>query len=104
MNVEISSHATDRCRERLGINKRAVERQANLAYNRGYYHNQMKGALRKWVDHEALNAPVPVSLYIYYNNHLFLFQKKDKGERVVLVTMLKVPTKIMKNIGNYLIK
>lgn len=104
MNVEISNHSTDRCRERLGINKRAVERQANLAIERGYYHNQMKGGLRRWVDHEALNAPVPVSLYVYYNNHLFLFQKKNKGERVVLVTMLKVPAKIMKHINNYLIK
>src|SRR5699024_1874046 len=100
MKVVITDHADDR-RKRLGRSKKAMERQAELALERGVPHSKTKGKLKKWIDSEAIHSNhQKMNEYIIFNNHLFLF-RHNEDERI-LVTMSKVPTKYAKNINNYI--
>lgn len=100
MEVVITDHADDR-RKRLGLSKKAMKRQAELALNRGVAHGRTKGKLKKWVDASILHSNHrKMNEYIIFNNHLFLF-RHNEDERI-LVTMIKVPTKFTKNINDYI--
>lgn len=47
MKVEITHHAEQRMRERLGLNKKSIERIAQKALDEGIKHSETKGNLNK---------------------------------------------------------
>lgn len=49
MKIEITRHAEQRMRERLGLNKKSIERMAQRAYDNGICHNETRGNLNKWI-------------------------------------------------------
>lgn len=102
MKLIVTEHAEKRAKERLGLNKKSVQRQGELALRKGVPHSKTKGKLRRWVDHEGMRADKHASLYVVYNSHLFIFSDKPKKEERYLITILKVPTYLLKNINNYI--
>lgn len=91
-----------RGKERLGLNSKAIRRQAQLAFERGYSHKKTKGHLRKWIDREGAKVGAPATDYIMYNSHLFIFTTVNGVKN--LVTILTVPSNIINRISNYVIK
>lgn len=101
MRIEIPDHAINRGRERMGLNKKAMQRQATLAFNKGIKHGDTKGRLKKFIDKEALRFTHKANYYIYYNNHLFFF-REISDDRILLLSMIKVPQQIINNLNNYI--
>lgn len=100
MGVIITKHAEKRAKERIGLNKKAVQRQGELALEKGVCHNKTKGNLKKWIDKEATKIGSFASDYILYNSHLFIF--RNCGEDKVLITMIPVPSNLMSKIKSYI--
>lgn len=82
--------------EKIGIPKKSIQRQFELALKRGYRHGQTKGQLNKWVTSVSLAKKYPTSC-IVYNNHLFVTNNYE-----TLITVLKVPPNLSKNINSYI--
>ena len=49
MRVYITKHAEQRLKERVGLNKKALQRAADTAFEKGIRHNETIGDLNKWV-------------------------------------------------------
>lgn len=90
----VTKHGKKRGKERMGINKGSMERQAILALERGISHSQTLGNLQKWITAQALKGNLKMNscCYIVYNNKLFVFNK----EKTKLVTVLNLPTSLQK--------
>lgn len=96
--MRVTKTGAKRTNEKIGIPKKSIERQFQLALERGYRHGQTKGRLYKWITSVALSEKYSRSC-IVYNNHLFV---TDKSE--VLITVLKVPANLSKNIDSFIKK
>lgn len=101
MEIEVSNHACERGKTRLGLNKKAMKRQGELAWNRGIRHGETKGRLRKYIDKEALRFTHKANCYIVFNSHLFFFRKIDDDKMIVL-SMIKIPQNLANNLNNYI--
>ncbi len=51
--MDITRHAYDRMKERLGLNKKAAARMAEMAYSEGIGHGEMNGRLNKYISAQA---------------------------------------------------
>ena len=51
--IDITRHAYDRMKERLGLNKKAAARMAEMAYSEGIGHGEMNGRLNKYISAQA---------------------------------------------------
>lgn len=94
--MRVTKTGAKRTNEKIGIPKKSIERQFQLALDRGYRHGQTKGQLNKWVTSVSLAKKYPTSC-IVYNNHLFVTNNYE-----TLITVLKVPTNLSKNINSYI--
>lgn len=92
--MAVSNHGSKRVRERIGINKKAVARQFQLALERGYRQHELKGNLKKWVTTKVFATGIPRTCIIY-NNNCFVVDKNE-----VLITVLPVPGNLHKDIAN----
>ena len=100
MIIQVTKHAEERGKSRLGLSKRAVLRQAQLAYERGYPHSHTKGNLRKWIDKEATKLNCYASDYVVYNSGLFIFRNVDDAK--ILITVLNIPSNLTRNLKSYI--
>lgn len=100
MEIEVSNHACERGKTRLGLNKKAMKRQGELAWNRGIRHGETKSHLKKWIDKEALKVSSKANYYIVYNNHLFFFRTISE-DSVVVLSMIKIPSNLSRDINKY---
>jgi hypothetical protein len=50
----VSKHAIKRIRQRLGINKRAAETEAQRAAEHGLSPSDLTGSVRRYIDHLAM--------------------------------------------------
>lgn len=80
----ISYHAKDRIRERCGLPKKSVERNAMLALQKGLTHNEATGRLKKYFDWLYFQNRNGNNIRVY-NNHVYIF----KG--TALITVLPLP-------------
>ena len=83
----VTNHSKKRIKERVGIPKKSAERQAKLALERGFSHNETKGRLNKYLSKIYLSHNTGNNLKVY-NNHVFLFHND------VLVTVLNLPSEL----------
>ena len=86
MELEITNHAYDRMKERLGWNRKAGERMAYKAYTDGITHGETRGSLHRYLDSVFLACGNATQMRIY-GEALFLFS----GSR--LLTVYALPTK-----------
>ena len=86
----ITNHSRKRIRKRMGIPKKAVKRQAELALERGYSHSETKSNLKKYLNRIYLSHKTANNLKVY-NNHVFLFNG------TILITVFKLPSSLQGN-------
>ena len=79
----ITDHAKDRIRERCGLPKKALERNAKNALEKGVRHNECIGTLRKYVDCLFLSHKNGNNIRIY-NNYSYIFC----NDRLITVLLL----------------
>jgi hypothetical protein len=80
--VVVTKHAEKRMRERMGINKRSVQKVAQKALEQGLSHSETKGQLRRYLDKQAIVFGWKCKWRISDNN-IFAFTFDD-----ILMTVL----------------
>ena len=96
MKIRVSTHAEQRMRERLGLNKKSIERIAQRAFDNGIRHNQTKGNLRKYVTHVWEKNKNANNIRIY-GDKVFVFCDE------LLVTVFHLPHDLAREM-DYLVK
>lgn len=77
-------HGSKRIRERVGVNKKVVDKLAQKALEEGISHKDTVGSLKKYISSLYLKYRVANNIKVY-NRKLYLF-KFDK-----LITVLNLP-------------
>ena len=71
-----------------------------MALRRGIDYTKTKGNLRIWIEYTRRRSGEYDYGYKVYNGHLFVFNN-DNGMKV-LITMIKIPQKIMNRINDFI--
>lgn len=87
--VYVTNHAKDRTRQRVGLPKRAGEKNAERAFNEGIRHSETSGSLRRFIDGLYLKKGKANNIRIYCGN-VYLFANQD------LITVISLPPKYRK--------
>lgn len=85
MTAHVTDHADLRVRKRLGIPRRAVEKQVAQALEHGATHSQFTGKFRRYLDGVFL-AERKASNMRVYGGYLYIFAGED------LITCWALPT------------
>lgn len=88
-SIQITDHAYDRMKERLGWSRKAGERMAQKAYLEGQTHGETRGSLHRFLDGVFLSHGNANNLRIY-GEALFVFC----GNK--LITVYALPTRYRK--------
>lgn len=91
MSVTVTKHAEKRLRERVGLNKKAIQRAAEMAYDKGIKHCETTGNLNKWVTSLYFNNRTANNIRLY-NDKAWIFAGKN------LVTVLQIPASLKKSV------
>lgn len=83
--VLLTKHGEERMRQRLGLNRKACQRQAQTAYDRGQQHSEVKGRAKRFLDKLYLAHRNATNLRVY-GGYAYLFAGCE------LVTVLLLPT------------
>lgn len=87
MTARITAHANDRGKERLGLNRAALLRTAEIALSEGFTHAQTTGQLKRYLDLLYLSERTANNLRIH-GEQVFVFA----GE--TLITVHQVPNNL----------
>ena len=87
--MTLTKHGTMRMRQRIGITKKATQRIAERAFEKGLSRNDAKGAVRKWMDETYSTHETGNNMRIY-GDKLFIFNNET------LITVLQVPSELSK--------
>lgn len=96
MKIKVSTHAEQRMRERLGLNKKSIERIAQKAFDNGIHHDQTKGNLKKYVTHVWEHNKNANNIRIY-GDKVFVFCDN------LLVTVFHLPRDLARD-KDYLVR
>lgn len=95
MAVIVTKHAEKRLRERMGLGKKAVQRAAEMAYEKGIKHAETNGNLNKWVTSLYFNNKTANNIRLY-NDKAWIFAGKN------LITVLQIPSSLKKSVKDVL--
>lgn len=95
--IVITDHAYDRAKERLSLNRNALERTAKKAFVSGLKHSELKGKLQKYITklwhmhHSANNIRIHgENIFIFINNTLItVYQLPNNLKNWVGITKKK---------------
>lgn len=87
--TELTWHGKNRIKQRCGIPKRASERNAQIAFDKGIRHNETTGSLRNYLDGVFLKEGIANNMRVW-QSHVYVF----RGER--LITVLSLPSRFRK--------
>lgn len=96
LKIRVSYHAEKRMRERMGLNKKSIERIAQRAYETGVRHCDCKGNLRKYISHVWENNKNANNIRIY-SDKVFVFCDD------LLITVFHLPRDLVRE-KEYLVK
>lgn len=82
----VTKHAFERCKERVGLPKRAILRMVESAYVKGKSHSDFHGSFGRYLDSIYLKERNANNLKIW-NYNVFLFHND------VLITVFDIPSK-----------
>lgn len=88
--IQITDHAFDRGKDRLGLNKDSFQKLSEKAFTSGIKHSDTKGSLNKYISKVWFKYRVADNIRIY-GEYLFLFQKN------ILITVYLLPNNLKKN-------
>lgn len=91
MSVIITKHAEERLKERIGLGKKALQRAAEAAYEKGVKHSETTGNLNKWVTSLYFRNPEANNIRLY-NDKAWIFA----GQK--LITVIQVPASLKKSL------
>lgn len=91
--MSVTRHGSKRIKSRMGLPKKAVDRQFKLALERGKYQKDLKGQLAKYGTKIALAIDNHPHSIVMYNGYTFIYGMRD-GEPV-LITVLPIPQRLM---------
>ena len=81
----VTRHGNRRSRERLGIPKKAADRAAKKALDKGLKHKDVNGSLRRYMDYLYLRGGRAANNMRLYGDHIYIFHDET------LITVLNVP-------------
>lgn len=87
MPVTITKHAEQRLKERMGLNKKVLQRAAETAYDKGVKHQETTGNLKKWVTSLYFNNQAANNIRLY-NGKAWIFAEQK------LITVIQVPASL----------
>lgn len=91
--IIITDHAKNRTKERIGLPKRVIEKNAERAFAEGIRHNETSGGLKRFLDGLYLNGKKANNLRIYCGN-VYLFCGN------VLITVIRLPPVYRKTVDS----
>lgn len=86
MEINITDHARDRIRERVGLPKKAVDGNVVAAFEYGVTHKEATGRLRKYFEYLFLSQGNVGANIRLYGNNVYIFTRNN-----MLVTVLPLP-------------
>lgn len=89
--VDVTYHAFDRIKERVGLSKQAAIRLANKAFCNGITHKELTGGVLKFADHMYLSHKKANNIRIY-GEFMWLFHDN------VLITVVDLPNEYKKSV------
>lgn len=92
MAINITNHAEERIVKRCGLNKKSVERNAELALTKGIKHSEISGSVSRFLDRLYLSHKIATNMRIF-NGKVYLFAGNT------LITVIKLPYKYHKTIN-----
>lgn len=92
--VTISKHAEKQLKERLGLQKKALQRMADLAYVKGIQHSETKGNLNKWVTSLYFKNRAANNIRLH-GDKAFIFSG------TTLVTIIQIPANLFNHMEDY---
>ena len=81
--TDVTWHAKNRMKQRVGVPKRAVAKQADRAFENGITHGETTGTLRRYLDSIYLKEGVANNIRIL-DGRIYLFA----GRKLITVYML----------------
>ena len=98
--VVITDHAYSRMKERLGLNKKAATRIAELALNKGIKYADTRGQLNKYMTSQTLLYREKGQSVMIYGENVYCYVKahdsKIGDEKVLLVTVWPISNRLKK--------
>lgn len=91
--VYVTDHAKDRTRQRVGLPKRVIEKNAERAFEEGIKHSETSGSLKRFIDGLYLSKGKANNIRIYCGN-VYLFVDRD------LVTVISLPARYRKTVDD----
>lgn len=82
--MRITEHAENRAKERIGLNKSAIERTAAKALEKGKKHGDYSGRFKRYLDGLFLSHKNANNMRVY-GGHVYLFHDE------ILVTVFIIP-------------
>ncbi len=92
----LTKHSDNRLKARLGLKKKARQRQAFRALEHGTPREECTGKLRKYLEDRHREHPDKNTHLIVYADHLYIFSDKGKENIKSLVTVFKLPQSLIK--------
>lgn len=86
MEIVVTEHAEKRCRERLGLKRKAIQGVAETAFTNGKKHSDFSGSIKRYLDSEFLKRKTANNLRVW-NGYVFLFHGQT------LITAFILPCK-----------
>lgn len=87
----ITKHAKKRMKQRCGVNKKSMDRIAEIAYENGLKHGELTGNLKKYVDGLYLKHKAGNQIRLY-GDKVYIFHDKR------LITVFQIPNNLMKEV------
>ena len=93
VRIDITKHAYDRMKERLGLSKKAANRMAEIAYAEGIKHGDTNGRLYKYISSQAYAYMKKGYCLKIYGEAVYCFinGKDEETETSSLVTVWVIP-------------
>jgi predicted HAD superfamily Cof-like phosphohydrolase len=89
MNVQVSHHAEQRIKDRIGVSKKIADKVAERALEKGITHSETTGRLRRLIDALYLKDRRANNIRIYAEK-IYLFADNT------LITVINLPNKYKK--------
>lgn len=90
--TNITNHASNRLKERSGLNKKSQQRIVDKAFELGMSHNETKGNLNKWISKLFLSHKKAGCIKLY-GDKAYLFTNKESK---TLITIIQIPNNLKK--------
>ena len=89
-SINISDHAIERARQRLGWSARSLRRMASRVVSVRRSADEISGVLHRYLEEQEFSSG---ALARSYGENLFIFQRSTAGE-LTLVTVWQLPAEV----------